>query len=121
MLDDDLLIKGENIKFIFETQEAKENFINSLTRMSNKSQTIKEGNYICGNCVAYPCFRHKSKEDRAGLCYQEIRLCRDECESFIRDKNSGKSPYFKITGICNKDNSNTNYESICKFINLSEK
>jgi hypothetical protein len=83
--------------------------------MVEKNKKVKEGNLTCGQCAVYPCFRHYTSSTGAGLCYQEVRECRQECDNFIQDIESGKAPLFIITGTCRKDNSKVIYDTPCKY------
>jgi len=123
MLDDDLFIRSEDEKIAlgFESKKAKDNFIDQMVQMNDKSELIKSEGYLCGDCAAYPCFRGHGEESPAGLCYQEVRLCRQECNYFIQNRDSGKSPYFIIIGNCKKDNSFVYYNSECRFLNKENK
>lgn len=52
----------------------------------------------------------------AGLCYQGIRQCRQECGDFIQIEGSGKAPKFQIRGTCKKDGLEVLYDAECRFI-----
>lgn len=116
MLDDDLTIDGGSIKLKFESDLAKDCFTASLLEMHEKIEEIKSQNCTCGDCAAYLCFRNHKEDASAGLCYQEVRQCRQECGDFIQKEGSGKSPLFIITGICKKDDSKVVYGHECKSI-----
>ena len=67
-----------------------------------------------------PQFKRRAKQEasrRAGLCYQKVRQCRQECDYFLQDKESGGAPDFQITGTCKRDNSFVNYNAECRFLN----
>lgn len=115
MKKDDLTIDEGNVQFKFESRLAKESFLASIIKMNEKAELIKSQNLTCGSCAAYLCFRDVSSEDRAGLCYQEVRECRQECDYFQQHLGSGKAPFFIITGTCRRDNSRVIYEDVCKF------
>jgi hypothetical protein len=91
-----------------------------LVSMVQKGNWIKEKKITCGDCAAYPCFRNQREIDIAGLCYQNVRRCRQECDYFIQDKESGKFPLLQIEGTCKKDNSIVIYEHPCKFLEKLE-
>lgn len=135
MLENDLVVGTGDITIKVESKEAKDNFLKNLMEMSDKADLIEEKSFTCGSCAAYPCFRTvssqlfiKYKEEghrqsaekeatgKAGLCYQEVRECRQECNDFIQIDGSGKSPEFQIKGTCKRDNIIVNYNARCRFL-----
>ena len=104
---------GGKVVFAFESPLAKENFLNNIRQVHEKNERINSQKLTCGQCATYPCFRYPRDNDRAGLCYQEVRQCRQECDCFHQTEGSGKSPEFKITGTCREDNSKVAYEQEC--------
>ncbi len=148
MLEDDLVVGTGDITIKVESEEAKDNFLEIMGKVIDKSGEIKEKSYTCGDCAAYPCFRtmhsqdlieegpsikrlflenpnaKKAYEERAkqeasrpaGLCYQTVRECRQECKDFAQIEGSGKSPEFQIKGNCKKDNVIVNYDAKCRFL-----
>lgn len=108
-------VGGGDITFKFDSERAKDRFLEIMAQGFRKSDEIKEKNYTCGGCAAQPCFRYRKDSDPAGLCYQTVRLCRQECDYFLKDLNSGKAPEFQITGQCKRDSSQVSYEQECKF------
>ncbi len=109
-------IRIEGTPFRFESELAKESFLAQIVGIIEKTELIESQSLTCGTCAAYPCFRRHEAESRGGLCYQEVRKCRQECDYFLQDMESGKAPLFIITGNCRKDNSRVVYEHNCKFI-----
>ena len=118
MLETDLTIKSTDGRTVlgFESKKAKDNFLRDIRGMTDKSNLIKTKGYTCGGCAAYPCFRSVLENAPAGLCYQEIRECRQECNDFVQIKGSGKSPEFQIRGNCKRDNAIVNYDAKCRFL-----
>jgi hypothetical protein len=78
-LEDENVIGEGDIIFKFSSKENKNRFIGILQNMVRKNEEIVSGKYVCGFCAAYPCFRRREKNDSAGLCFQRIRQCRQEC------------------------------------------
>ena len=116
-MKEDLTIKASGgTIFLFDSKNAKNNFLEGIGNMIQKAEEIKEKNHICGDCAAYPCFRNIEEDSSAGLCYQDVRQCRDECNEFVKIDGSGKSPEFQIRGTCKKDNSEVLYEAECRFL-----
>ena len=111
----EIIVETPRLRISVESGEAKQNFTDDISSMMRKSEEITKNNYICGTCAAFSCFRNPSPSDRAGLCYQTERECRQECDSFLQDHESGKSPQFQITGTCKKDGQNVLYEQSCRF------
>ncbi len=117
MKDNDLVVgRCQGVVLTVDSLEAKANLMKDINEMMNRSYEIESNNYTCEDCVAYPCFRNRDGNSPAGLCFQEERRCRDECDNFIQDRNSGQSPNFQITGTCKKDNAIVNYEERCRFL-----
>ena len=118
MKDNDLVVgRGWGVVLTVNSLEAKANLINIIRpKIKDKYSERKPNDYTCGECAAYPCFRNRNGNSPAKLCFQEERRCRDECDNFIRDENSGISPDFQITGICKKGNMTVNYKERCRFL-----
>ncbi len=113
----DLIIaSGERIIIQADSLKAKNGFLEQMARMIEKNNELRNSDVTCGDCAAYPCFRSYPKEGRAGLCFQEERSCRQECNYFIQNRGSGKSPDFQITGMCKRDGTTVDYQSRCRFI-----
>jgi hypothetical protein len=94
----------------FVSKEAKDDFLSVIAEMTAKAKRNKEEGYTCGNCAAYPCFRARGDASRpAGLCFQHVRQCRQECD-FYNQKETGE---FWPNGICRKDNSKVIYNQEC--------
>ena len=114
----------------FVSKEARDGFLGVLANMEAKTERNKEEGYICGNCAAYPCFRTpasdlvekgdffgqgeegRAKEEglrRAGLCFQQVRQCRQECDFYHQQETEDFWP----RGICKKDNAKVVYEQEC--------
>lgn len=121
-LDDDTVVRSTDGKmsFHFGSKEGKQNFLSQLGTMVQKSRLVREEGLNCGQCAAYPCFRHTRPED-SGLCFQAVRQCRQECDYFLQDLGSGKAPEFQITGTCNFDKSKVNYQAECHIPEVKEK
>lgn len=111
-----VIVSGERIILQADSLMAKNNFLEQMAKMVEKNNELKNSGVTCGNCAAYPCFRSYPKEGPAGLCFQKEMSCRQECDYFIRNADSGRSPDFQITGTCRRDKSIVNYESRCRFI-----
>lgn len=67
----------------------------TLTWMVEKHDLVKGEGYKCGHCAAYPCYRNPPNERSAGLCFQNVRQCRDECDNYVN-----KNGYPAGGGIC---------------------
>ena len=103
----------------FASIEAKDNFQKCLFQLAGKSAILELRGYTCGQCAAYPCFRNTLEEEDAGLCFQNVRQCRQECPYFVIDENSGKSPDFVTRGSCRRDGTFVCYDSVCRFLGKS--
>lgn len=111
----EVILETPRFRLTAESKEAKQNIETQMAGICSKSKEIKEKKYVCGACAAFPCFRNPYSEDRAGLCYQVERECRQECDHFLQHEGSGKSPQFQITGTCKKDNQKVLYDNKCRF------
>ena len=140
-INEDLVIRNfetGNVFLSFDSKNAKEGFLNILKNMTDKNKRNKEEGYKCGNCAAYPCFRTissqilakglvsglKHYEERAkkealrsaGLCFQHVRLCRQECNFYIKKETEEFWP----GGVCKKDNSDVTYEQECHIDDIKK-
>jgi hypothetical protein len=108
-LDDENFIESDNglIRLSFNSQEDKEKFEDRLKQMSDKSRLVAEEGYKCGHCAAHPCYRHCGENDPAGLCFQSIRQCRQECDDYNYEEFPADG------GVCKKLNKHVKYEQIC--------
>jgi len=107
-LDDENFIElNDKTRLLFDSNEAKQGFLNNISDMCKKSKIIQEEGYKCGHCAAHPCYRHREDEDNAGLCFQPLRRCRQECSNYnyIRFPADG--------AICKKFSKLVSYEQLC--------
>ena len=143
MTDDEHFIEGKdpvtgkvNIRFGFNSDEKKKQFLENIVDMNDKAISIKINKTTCGECAAYPCFRKltslynsllnnpaisperrqyilKSKQEernkRAGLCFQVIRHCRQECDYYNYDSCPAHGGYCRI------DSQPVSYEQECRI------
>jgi|TARA_Y100000310_G_scaffold239607_1_gene243271 hypothetical protein len=117
--ESDLVVaSGEDgTTLIVDSIKTKSTFLRQMKGAYDKIGEVRKQGYTCGDCAAHPCFRNYGEDYPAGLCFQETRECRQECEYFIQDKESGKAPEFQITGTCKRDGETMNYEAECRFLN----
>lgn len=64
--------------------------------------------YECGNCAAFPCFRKNPSSTPAGLCFQNAKQCRQECNNY---KYEGSMPAQE--GVCSLDGQKVSYCQEC--------
>lgn len=128
---------GEGVTFRFDTPQKKQEFLSTLENMATKTEEIKKKNYTCGKCAAFPCFRSGESElidgpfmirylsehpekiglyrerikqemnQKAGLCFQLIRECRQECDNYMYKNYPGEG------GICRLDSQQVDYNQEC--------
>ena len=105
------------IVFGFATPEEREKFVKILCHAADKSRAIREEGYKCGHCIAFPCFRHTSKTEKGGLCFQLTRRCRQECDFYsVKGKvlENGHMDYSTANGgTCKRDGREVEYEEDC--------
>jgi len=112
--DEDCIVrdaKTGEVFLRFNNPEDKQAF---LKRMIRGVVMLDEG-YKCGQCAAYPCFRHRKEEEPAGLCFQPLRLCRQECDSYSYKDAPARG------GICKKDNQPVAYCQECHIPEMRSK
>jgi hypothetical protein len=96
-----------NANFSFNNPEAKAQFIRTMQRMERNAQLIKDEGHNCGDCAAFPCFRHTPADYTAGLCFQSVKQCRQECSHY-------KYPEFPARGgVCDLDGQRVKYDQEC--------
>ncbi len=111
--------------FGFATKEERERFVKILCRTADRTRAIREEGYKCGHCAAFPCFRHTSKTEYGGLCFQLTRRCRQECDFYsVRGKalENGAMNYSPANGgTCKKDRRDVEYEEDCHIPEMRTK
>jgi len=96
----------------FDTPRDKKNFLRTLGNFVDKLDRNKEEGYRCKDCAAYPCFRGRGGEERAGGCFQNVRQCRQECKFYLSNTIDGTAaPGFG--GKCKLDEVNVEYNQEC--------
>lgn len=128
---------GEGVTFGFDTLQKKREFLRTLENMVTKTEEIKQKDYTCGKCAAFPCFRSGESElidgpfmirylsehpekiglyrerikqemsQKAGLCFQLIRECRQECDNYGYKNCPGEG------GNCKLDGQQVDYNQEC--------
>lgn len=115
--DDDTIRNTDGgIIFRFKDSETKKTFVNQISQMCETARINREEGYKCGHCAAQPCFRHRRDSNLAGLCFQRVRLCRQECDNYITTgQGSAKG------GICKIDGQKVAYEQECHIPKMKSK
>lgn len=92
---------------ILENILTKKAVENRLAAISKKSEFVRSKGYTCGQCAAYPCFRENRKNVPAGICFQLVRQCAQECDFYDYENFPADG------GICKLDGSKVRYEQEC--------
>ncbi|MEK6886886.1 MAG: hypothetical protein AABW88_03565 [Nanoarchaeota archaeon] len=128
-----------NMCFGFTSAETKEQFLENIANMGDKARSININKTTCGECAAYPCYRRLTKlyttlldnpslsseqresfskrkeaerKAKAGLCFQVVRKCRQECDHYSYAK------YPADGGHCNLDSKPVSYEQECHVLSM---
>ena len=108
--DEDLVIRDASTGGVFmkfRSKEVRDGFLDSLKRVLDKHDLDREEGHTCGDCAAFPCFRAYGEDYPSGLCFQQVRLCRQECKNYNYDSVPADG------GICKIDSQGVNYCDEC--------